>query len=252
MKVYLNTTKGIDKESSEDRVLVGEKIFIETDDTVCFSQGSALIADGVGGNAGGAVAAYTVCKELSTGNHPSIEELIRINRVILDKASSRDGLYNMATTASGLFWDEQKNITAYHIGNTRIYAIQASQYLKQLTEDDTVVEFLLKTGKITEEEAESYYARNEITACFGGGKESLFRIKVFPLMEQYQYFLLTCDGIHEYLNIDEMEDIIAEGNEDWKAIVDNLVTAAKKNGSPDDCSAVIIDCMEEDENGAEV
>lgn len=50
------------------------------------------------------------------------------------------------------------------------------------------------------------------------------------------------DGIHDYLNTDEMEEILAGSDGDWASALRNLVARAKAKNSPDDCSAVIIDC----------
>ena len=199
------------------------------------------VADGVGGNAAGDVAAVMVCAGASAMDVIDEQHFEAINQEILERGA-KDEYKGMAATFSGIHWGTDGSAVCCHVGNTRIYAIQGSGYLKQLTEDDTVVQFLLKTGKLTEEEAENYSARNEITACFGGGKASLLNVKVFPLAEdEHTDFLMTSDGIHEHLTIDEMEDCIGAAEGDGRKLVQMLVKHAQEKGSADDCTAVYID-----------
>ena len=243
MKVYLLSQKGINKDASEDRVLVGNEVFSDQEAVRILSHGHVLLADGVGGNNAGAVAALQVCKKMSDIAELTPESFSAINEHLISMSAANENYRNMATTATGVHFSSTSSAQSYHVGNTRLYAIQAGEYLKQLTTDDTVVEYLIRTGKLTEEEAVNYPARNEITACFGGGKSSLLRIKTDYIdLVQYRQFLLTCDGIHDYLSTDEMEDILGSCDGDWAKALRELASRAKENSSPDDCSAVIIDC----------
>ncbi len=241
MKIYVETQKGKGKAVSDDRVLVHRNILSETALVLEEKTGFVAIADGVGGNAAGDVAAVMACAGASAMEVIDEQHFEEINQEILERGA-KNKYKGMAATFSGIHWGADGSAVCCHVGNTRIYAIQGSGYLKQLTEDDTVVQFLLKTGKLTEEEAENYTARNEITACFGGGKAALLNIKLFPVTEdEHTNFLMTSDGIHEYLTIDEMEDCISESEEDGRKLVQMLVKKAQEKGSTDDCTAVYID-----------
>ena len=101
---------------------------------------------------------------------------------------------------------------------------------------------MIKTGKLTEREAENYSARNEITACFGGGKETLLQMDEIHLRDKVpKQILLTSDGIHEYLSIDEMENILSCVDDDKIKLVKAMVEQAIVNGSQDDCTAIFVD-----------
>lgn len=254
MKVYLNTVGGSHSRFSEDRVLVGQEIFLDDSAARSFARGNVVIADGVGGNRAGAVAAFKVCKMISELDAPTEEDFIRINNIIIEQGLADENRRNMATTLTGICFEGSGSAYYYHVGNTRLYSIQAGLYLNQITEDDTVVNHLVKTGKLTEEEAITYPKRNEITACFGGSSPSLLQMTIGDVdLKKHSCFLLTCDGIHESVTIDEMEDILAEDGGDWDLVVERLVATAKVNGSTDDCTAVIIDCTaEENVDGVEV
>lgn len=242
MQVYWSTIKGTDKAESEDRVLVGQRISFEETSQAVIDHGFVAVADGVGGNYGGADAASFVCQSASTIDQPSKILFQRINHLLIEKSSSNYA-YNMATTFSGIYMVPGKaDFVVFHVGNTRIYAIQAEKYLRQITEDDTVVQSLIKTGKLTEREAENYSARNEITACFGGGKETLLQMDEIHLRDKVpKQILLTSDGIHEYLSIDEMENILSCVDDDKIKLVKAMVEQAIVNGSQDDCTAIFVD-----------
>ena len=239
---YIKTAVGTNKKIDEDTVVAGKSIICNSSFTASVVEGPIAIADGVGGNAAGDIASYEVCECLSECKKVTFQHFQSINKILLDMSKSNPEYRNMATTLSGIFINtDSPVITMFHVGNTRIYALQANRYLKQLTNDDTTVNFLVKTGRLTEEEAEHYSGRNEITACFGGGKEQLLQMRIEDIpVDTYSMLLMTSDGIHDTLSIDEMEDAIEEGG-DWMSAICVLIDKAKAKGSTDDCTAIIVE-----------
>lgn len=254
MKVYLKTCKGTGKTSSDDRVLVGNEVFTEIESAALITHGCIAIADGVGGNQAGDVAAEMVCRAVRDSLILDNNCFVEINRHLVEQGKQNDAYRDMATTLSGVQFSDCGDMLLFHVGNTRVCSIQAKKYLSQLTEDDTVVNYLVKCGKLTEEEALSYPNRNEITACFGGGKETLLRMSLSYLpANEFTHLLITSDGVHEYLSIDDMEDIIMDADGDWSNVVNTLIAEAQAHGSNDDCSALIVDCtVKEDTHGMEI
>lgn len=240
MKIYAVTQKAPSKAENEDRILVGSTILSNGEFCTEISAGIIAIADGVGGNNAGAVASQMACEALVAMGIPTIETLTELNLALLEQSRSDAALRGMATTLSGICFPNGQMPFIFHVGNTRVYSIQAGQYLRQLTEDDTVVQYLVKTGKLTEEEAENYPARNEITACMGGDQEALFQLKIIPLPEMGGQYLLTSDGVHESLSIDGLEDILGNGDTDLESKVAELIETARQQESSDDCSACIV------------
>lgn len=241
MQIYLNTQRGVGKPESEDRVLVGRGTYEDSFTELARSAGIVAVADGVGGNNAGGQAADIVCSELAKIDELTLETFQHINVLLLERSASDPKLSGMATTLSGIHFTPAGRMMYFHVGNTRIYAIQARRYLTQITRDDTVVDYLVRSGKLSEEEALSYPSRNEITACFGGGQTQLLKIVLRELDRvKFTHFLITSDGVHEYLFLDDMEDILDDADGDWASAVQLLVQKAKENGSKDDCTAVII------------
>lgn len=87
------------------------------------------------------------------------------------------------------------------IGNTRAYVLQG-RYLKQLTVDHTVYNKLLKMGRIDEA---SQCNKNEIPNCLGGKDASLASALSVTPLQTFSLLLLTSDGVHDFVSIDELE-----------------------------------------------
>lgn len=237
MNIIAVTQKGPQKIENEDRVVVNKTILssgvLQTD----FTGGILAVADGVGGNNAGAVASHFVAMKLTSLAEPSEAALTAINQALLEESSKDQGLAGMATTLSAVFITEK--VSMYHVGNTRVYSLQNGKYLKQLSSDDTKVNYLLATGQLTPEEAETYDKRNVITACMGGGKEEYFQLKVSDISEiNAPAFLMTSDGVHEYVSMDEIEDTLDELGF-TAAACSKIIEIARANGSTDDASILL-------------
>lgn len=219
---------------SEDAILVGDKVF--SDGLHCIDipeNGSIAVADGVGGNYGGADASNFVLGQLSAFRGDDVAvEIVNINHDLLTRGKDT-AQADMATTLTGLYLQGKKRML-FHVGNTRAYALQG-HYLKQLTTDHTVYQWLKSSGQIAEAEACN---KNEITACLGGGDESLLKRLTLQEITSYRYMLFTSDGIHEYVDIDDLEAIVNKDipEEDKCKHITELAVA---NGSEDDLSVVI-------------
>lgn len=148
-----------------------------------------------------------------------------------------EGQKGMATTLSGICCTEGKP-QLFSIGNTRVYLLQSRKYLKQLTTDDTTLNYLLATGQLAPEDADSFERKNEITACFGGGSQDLFKVKVTYIEPLAAPVMITSDGIHDYLSVDQMEDIIEEHGLNEAACIE-MIKLARNNGSLDDASIIL-------------
>lgn len=237
MNIIAITQKSPCKAENGDRIIIGKNIIAEGVFQTKLANGIVAVADGVGGNNAGAVASHYVAKQLSTLNTVSENELMRINEELLSLSLESSAYENMATTLSGIsFFNGAAQV--FSIGNTRIYLLQGRKYLKQLTTDDTTLNYLLATGQLSPKDAELFNRKNEITACFGGGAAHLFKIKYSTIESLSSPYMMTSDGIHDYISVDLMEDIIADNGTTISAC-EAMITAARAAGSKDDISIVI-------------
>ena len=241
--IYLASQKGVNKAESEDAVLIGNKVICDTVGEYEIPQnGFICVADGVGGHNGGRAASHYVLNSLSEKS-PTPEQLrstvLQINTDLLKKSEAKREFCEMATTLSGIYLFEE-SAWVLHIGNTRVYAKQGN-YLKQLTSDHTVYNWLNSLGRF--EEAEKC-KKNEIVSCLGGGKANLVeRLTVFDL-NHYSTLLFTTDGVHDYVSIDFLEDIISSGK-GGTTICKEILAEAVVAGSEDDLTAMLLVNQEE-------
>ena len=235
MKIHAATRKGVQKVQNEDRVVLNQGILsVGIHECEC-TEGFVAVADGVGGNNAGAVASQFVADELGKCSH-LIEDLTEINQKLIALSQTDRALAGMATTLALVdFTEDSAKIT--YVGNTRVYTVVNGKYLKQLTRDDTTLEYLLATGQLDASTAESFNRKNEITACFGAGNPALLKLKQTDVSGQ-DTLILTSDGIHDYVSLDEMEDIYC-AEDDKLEFCKKLIEQAVKNGSMDDMSVAV-------------
>lgn len=236
MNVIAVTQKGLNKAENEDRVIIGKTILADGTLFAEIDKGIIAVADGVGGQNAGAIASHFVANKICSLKEISIDHLKTINDELIAVSEYTEGQKGMATTLSGIYCAEGKT-QLISIGNTRVYLLQSKKYLKQLTTDDTTLNYLLATGQLSPEDVESFERKNEITACFGGGSPDLFKIRVNYIEPLVAPVMVTSDGIHDYLSVDQMEDIIEKYGLSEKACI-NMIQSARNNGSLDDMSVI--------------
>lgn len=237
MNVIAVTQKGLNKTENEDRIIVGKTIVADGTLISEIENGIIAVADGVGGHNAGAIASHFVANKLCYLQEISAERLKTINYELIKISETTDGQQGMATTLSGICCVRDKTLL-FSIGNTRVYLLQSGKYLKQLTTDDTTLNYLLATGQLSLADAVNFERKNEITACFGGGSADLFKVKVNYIDQLVAPIMITSDGIHDYLSVDQMEDIVEEYGLSKECCIE-MIQTARNYGSLDDASIII-------------
>lgn len=237
--IYVSTYAGKRHNKSEDAVVVGTKVLRETSAAMPMPQnGFICVADGVGGNRGGAQASQFVLTALSNWQETQDKDLRtflkKVNDRLIAFAAEQGDAPQMATTLTGLCLT-QDGYKLVHIGNTRAY-IRQGKYLKQITSDHTTYNWLMSSGQT---EAAQNCNKSEITNCFGGNNPSLLSKLYITDCQQFSLALFTSDGIHEFLDQDALEEIIA-GEDTYADKCDAIIQRAREAGSEDDLSAVIV------------
>lgn len=171
--VYISTHAGKRHSISEDAVLVGTQVLTETSDAFPMPKGGFIcVADGVGGNRGGAHASQYVLAAISCWEEEPGKDMKYFLKVVNDNlistAVEQGDACDMATTLTGIcvMGDSYKLV---HIGNTRAY-VKQGKYLKQITSDHTTYNWLMRNGQT---EAAENCNKSEITNCFGGNNPTL-------------------------------------------------------------------------------
>lgn len=242
MRIDVVVAIGPNKDNCDDSVLVNNRVFNNESDSLNEEIKAVFVADGVGGSPGGKDASLFLLNEIRKVDFSQFDEndirnkLKEINLSLIESAHSIPGKEKMATTLTGIL----KGISGYymvHIGNTRMYFKQGN-YLKQISTDQTQYQSLLNMGRYVEAESCN---KSVILGCFGGENNSYIASLVVEKIEASRLpdmILLTSDGIHDALTIEEMEKIIVSSStvEDVRKLVD----LATEKVSEDDKSVVII------------
>ena len=228
--------------------------------------GLYLVADGMGGHAGGAHASQlcvdvvdkvmrrglealnTVAPEHRTA---AISEMLSIaaseaSARINDQASADHRLQGMGTTLTGLFiYGERAYVV--HVGDSRAFLLRGGT-CRQLTSDHSWLNEQVQAGRMTEEEAAHSDLKHIITRSVGFERQ--VDPDVIPLnVSLGDAFLLCSDGLSNYIEPDEFAML---ARDHWYADLPRIcVELANKRGGDDNITALtILACNDRDERRA--
>ena len=199
------------------------------------------IADGMGGAQAGEVAsrlATAALKEAGAdgGGEKRITQLIQeANRRVYDRSSSDPNTSGMGTTITVALVEDDR-VAFGHVGDSRAYLIRAAE-MEQLTEDHSLVNELLKTGKLSREEAESHPQRSVITRALGTDPD--VDVDTFSVAaETGDLFLLCSDGLTDMVSEESILDVVERNRNDIDGALRALVKAANRGGGQDNITVV--------------
>lgn len=209
-----------------------------------------VLCDGMGGAASGGVASEMAVDFLSGQIEKRLPDLLaddeiepfildaarRCNALILDESRRGDMPVTMGTTVvAAVIRNNLCHIV--HAGDSRIYLLQKNS-LKQLTRDHSIVQELLDSGKIDEEQAYSHPNKNIITSALG--IDTAIRIDANDQKLTKGDVLLACsDGLSNMIKDNEIARIIKDTA--FFATADTLVQAAVEAGGYDNITAIVLE-----------
>ena len=203
-----------------------------------------IVADGMGGHRAGDQAsqmaidiAVDFIKKSTIENPIAVlkRAMIYANNEIYKTASRDPDLRGMGTTMVAAVVQEDKLYVA-NIGDSRLYSV--GNEIKQITMDHSLVEELIRDGKLERKKGRNHPEKNIITKAMGSKEEVIpdfFEIEINP----EDKYLLCSDGLSNMVEDDEIRDIVVE-NEDLRDAVVSLVDRANYYGGADNISVVII------------
>lgn len=205
-----------------------------------------MVADGMGGRLGGAraseVAVEAVRDELTNGPGCGDPEgfvdklgaaLAVANEAILDEGLRSAMHRGMGTTATlaGLCTGF---VFVAQVGDSRAY-LARNGTLARLTRDQSLVQDLIDTGMLTEDEAQSV-PRNQILQALGAAP-SVEPVFTYHELRRGDLLLLCSDGLSGVVRDAELEAAVGLAT-DCAALCDRLVTLANRRGGPDNITVV--------------
>jgi len=229
---------------------IGERRRINQDYVFCSNDAIGklpnlfIVADGMGGhNAGDYASRYCVeffkqKIEASENDSPiaSIEAAIsETNEALRSKAQEQTELEGMGTTlVIATIFDKEMYVA--NVGDSRLYVI--GKEIKQVTEDHSLVEAMVKTGELNRNEARVHPNKNIITRAIGANENvepDFFEVN----LEEGDTVLMCSDGLTNMLEDETIERIIRE-NENPEEAAETLVKCANQNGGKDNIAIIII------------
>lgn len=215
------TNIGAVRTHNEDAILCQKVISGENmlDAQILELQGTSIVvavADGVGGEPGGAEAASCLLNALIPLNYQvfgpdasdRLEEVIISGIADMGKISDQwPALTGMATTVAGLWTDGEKGL-AFNCGDCRIYRFRQG-YLEQLSKDHSLVYELYHSGEITFAEMATHPMRHILTSSIRdkGDNPRVF-LREISILKGDSYFICS-DGVWDSVEQNVLERILA-------------------------------------------
>jgi len=213
-----------------------------------------VVADGMGGHAGGDIASSVAVAHLAPlddeahGPDDALEELATAlngaHEELLALAEDNPALAGLGTTVTALLRSGNKLAMA-HIGDSRAYLLREGE-LTQVTTDHSFVQHLVNTGKLTPEEAEHHPQRSVLLRVLGD-----FDMEIVPDLSVREAragdrWMLCSDGLSGVVSHDTMADALRDVD-DAGACAEKLVDLALRGGAPDNITVVVGDVVEVDD-----
>ena len=200
------------------------------------------VADGMGGAQAGEVASRLAASALEAADSEGLEGVEGIdaliqeaNRRIFDRASTDPSASGMGTTMT-VAVVEGMTVVIGHVGDSRAYLVRGEQ-MEQLTDDHSLVNELLKTGKLSEQEAQVHPQRSVITRAVGTDPD--VDVDGFTIeAEEGDVFLICSDGLSDMVADEEILEIVHTNRDNLEKAVQGLVAAANRGGGEDNITAV--------------
>ena len=242
---YFQTDTGRQRSANEDAYFARAPVF--------------AVADGMGGAQAGEIASALAAAALegnASGTEQNAAERVagliqEANRRVHQRALEDPGASGMGTTMT-VALVEDESVTFGHVGDSRAYLLRDGK-LDQLTQDHSLVAELVRTGKLSEEEAESHPQRSVITRAVGTDPD--VDVDTFAVETRIgDLFLICSDGLTDMVDHETLREIVERKRDDVEQAARDLIAAANRAGGQDNITIVFFEIAEGDasDDGATV
>ncbi|HEY3725141.1 MAG TPA: Stp1/IreP family PP2C-type Ser/Thr phosphatase [Acidimicrobiia bacterium] len=222
------TDQGQVRETNEDGYVVDRRLQL------------FAIADGMGGHRAGEVASATALEALRAAVASGTglgDAITSANEAVHSKATGDADLTGMGTTLTAIVPDGN-GVLVGHVGDSRAYLLRDGE-LRQLTTDHSLIEELVREGRLTEEQAAVHPQRSVITRALG--VEDDVEVDVYPVpLLPGDRLLLCSDGLTTMLRPQAISALLRRESDPTRA-ANLLVDAANAAGGEDNITTIVID-----------
>jgi serine/threonine protein phosphatase PrpC len=203
-----------------------------------------VIADGMGGHAGGReasrLAVEIIGESYFSSDGPIMTSLkksfFNANQVIYDYSLNNPQFRGMGTTCIALVLHKSAAFAA-HIGDSRLYRI-SEKNIEQLTRDHSKVAEMVRRGIITAEEGRVHPERSMLYRAMGVRHDVEFDVLNSIELGTDEYFLMCTDGLTSYLDDEELKEITL--SHPLQGACDKMVDLANRRGGHDNITVQLV------------
>jgi len=207
--------------------------------------GLIAVADGMGGQRAGEVASATALEALRaaiTGGRPLRESIEDANDAVFTKSLTDTSLRGMGTTLTAGTLVAGDTVLIGHVGDSRAYLLHDGE-LRQVTNDHSLVEELVREGRLTADEAAVHPQRSIITRALG--VDASVEVDVYPVeLVPGDRLLLCSDGLTGMVQPDDIAATLRRESDPTRAAT-LLVDAANAAGGEDNITVIVVAVTDE-------
>ncbi|MCU1638378.1 MAG: protein phosphatase [Microbacteriaceae bacterium] len=210
-----------------------------------------VVADGMGGHAGGDVASAMAIKRIieTDKRYASAQDaefalqsaLLAANALIAETVFEHQELTGMGTTVSAIL-RVGNELAIAHIGDSRVYLVRDGE-LSQITADHTFVQRLVDSGRITAEEAAVHPRRSVLMRVLGDVDAAPEIDTTIMETRAGDRWMLCSDGLSSYVSDERILHVLTSTT-DPDAAAHRLVKESLDQGAPDNVTVVIVNIDE--------
>ena len=210
-----------------------------------------IVADGLGGYEGGEIASRLLTIKMSRYFEEHLDDDLKDESIVSDilltaldkingeiyKMEKSSPKYNGMGTTIVLVAVIYNKVYYLSVGDSRLYYISNDRNsIKQITEDDTYVNTLLKTNAIEQKDVENHPQKHVLTKAIGVFKD--IKTELHVLNETSGYLLLCTDGLTNMLDNEEILQVLQMKK--FENTADEYIKKANENGGVDNTTVVVI------------
>ena len=233
LKYAVRSDRGLVRGNNEDSVYAGPRLL--------------AIADGMGGHAAGEVGSKIVIGTVESldEDRPIADLIGSLRDTVADATAAlahavdeNPALEGMGTTLTAIRFAGSR-IALVHVGDSRAYLLRGGQ-LSQITHDDTYVQSLVDSGKLTADEA-SHHPRKSVILRALNGTDVDPDISIREARKGDRY-LLCSDGLSDVVTATTLLETLASGTP--QGCADRLIELALRGGGPDNVTCIVADVVD--------
>jgi PPM family protein phosphatase len=226
---YTGTDTGLQRRANEDSLLARSPLFV--------------VADGMGGAQAGEVASRLAVESFSNGlgNPARPEEQLAANALaanarIHELSQSNAEHAGMGTTLTAVYVGAEE-VAIAHVGDSRAYCLRDGELLR-LTDDHSLVDELIREGRLTPEEAEEHPQRSIITRALGPEENVEVDTRSFRARSG-DIYLLCSDGLTAMVPEARLAEILRDGTR-LHDTGEALIAEANRAGGRDNITVILL------------